>query len=172
MLPHSLAEDIDGLAIAAEIPETQTARANFGGDPGRRGEHRRGLAGGQRDQPSHSGHRQRRNLHEITFDPNQEQPFGELGTVYPSVEFRNVCGVIRVTSGGLISSDYSRRMCRRLAALRDVRRAGVPGSRGSGSNTSTSAISPTVDDLLHHVVFKIREAIKAARNPVEVPALL
>jgi hypothetical protein len=45
---------------------------------------------------------------QFTFDPNQVQPFGELGTVYPSMEVRDVWGIIRVRSGGLISSDYSR----------------------------------------------------------------
>lgn len=42
----------------------------------------------------------------FTFDPNNVQPFGEHGTVYPSMEVRDVWGKIVVTGGGLVSSDY------------------------------------------------------------------
>jgi len=45
---------------------------------------------------------------QFTFDPNHVQPFGDLGTVYPSMEVRDVWGKIVVTGGGLISSDFSR----------------------------------------------------------------
>jgi hypothetical protein len=45
---------------------------------------------------------------EFKFDPNRVQPFGELGTVYPSMEVRDVWGKIVVSGGGLISADYSR----------------------------------------------------------------
>jgi hypothetical protein len=45
---------------------------------------------------------------QFTFDPGKVQPFGELGSVYPSMEVRDVWGMIRVTGGGLISSDHSR----------------------------------------------------------------
>jgi hypothetical protein len=45
---------------------------------------------------------------QFTFDPNTVQPFGDLGTVYPSMEVRDVWGKIVVTGGGLISADYSR----------------------------------------------------------------
>jgi len=45
---------------------------------------------------------------QFTFDPNRVQPFGELGTVYPSMEVRDVWGKIVVSGGGLISADYSR----------------------------------------------------------------
>lgn len=43
---------------------------------------------------------------QFTFDPNSAQPFGEHGTVYPSMEVRDVWGKIVVTGGGLISPDY------------------------------------------------------------------
>jgi hypothetical protein len=45
---------------------------------------------------------------QFTFDPNRVQPFGELGTVYPSMEVRDAWGKIVVSGGGLISADYSR----------------------------------------------------------------
>lgn len=45
---------------------------------------------------------------QFTFDPNNVQPFGEHGTVYPSMEVRDVWGKIVVTGGGLISSDYKK----------------------------------------------------------------
>jgi hypothetical protein len=45
---------------------------------------------------------------QFTFDPNNVQPLGDLGTVYPSMEVRDVWGKIVVTGGGLISADYSR----------------------------------------------------------------
>jgi hypothetical protein len=45
---------------------------------------------------------------QFTFDPNRVQPFGDLGTVYPTMEVRDVWGKIVVSGGGLISADYSR----------------------------------------------------------------
>ncbi|HKR66432.1 MAG TPA: hypothetical protein VJZ00_22085 [Thermoanaerobaculia bacterium] len=45
---------------------------------------------------------------QFTFDPNNVQPLGDLGTVYPSMEVRDVWGKIVVTGGGLISPDYQR----------------------------------------------------------------
>ena len=44
----------------------------------------------------------------FTFDPNNVQPFGEHGTVYPSMEVRDVWGKIVVTGGGLVSADYKK----------------------------------------------------------------
>ena len=44
----------------------------------------------------------------FTFDPNAVQPFGEHGTVYPSMEVRDVWGKIVVTGGGLLSPDYKK----------------------------------------------------------------
>ena len=43
---------------------------------------------------------------QFTFDPTNVQPFGEHGTVYPSMEVRDVWGKIVVTGGALISPDY------------------------------------------------------------------
>jgi hypothetical protein len=45
---------------------------------------------------------------QFTFDPNTAQPFGDLGTVYPSMEVRDVWGKIVINGGGLISSDYKK----------------------------------------------------------------
>ena len=45
---------------------------------------------------------------QFTFDPNNVQPLGDLGTVYPSMEVSDVWGRIVVTGGGLIAADYSR----------------------------------------------------------------
>ena len=45
---------------------------------------------------------------QFTFDPNTVQPFGDLGTVYPTMEVRDVWGKIVVTAGGLISPDFKR----------------------------------------------------------------
>lgn len=44
----------------------------------------------------------------FTFDPNNVQPFGEHGNVYPSMEVRDVWGKIVVTGGGLMSADYKK----------------------------------------------------------------
>jgi hypothetical protein len=43
---------------------------------------------------------------QFTFDPNGAQPFGEHGTVYPSMEVRDVWGKIVVTGGALMSPDF------------------------------------------------------------------
>lgn len=43
---------------------------------------------------------------QFTFDPNNVQPFGEYGTVYPSMEVRDVWGKIVVTGGALMSPDF------------------------------------------------------------------
>ena len=47
-------------------------------------------------------------LHEMsfTFDPTNVQPFGEHGTVYPSMQVRDVWGRITVTGGALMSPDF------------------------------------------------------------------
>ncbi len=45
---------------------------------------------------------------QFTFDPNHVQPLDEFGTVYESMEARDVWGKIVVTGGALISPDYSR----------------------------------------------------------------
>ena len=45
---------------------------------------------------------------QFTFDPNHVQPLEGFGTVYESMEVRDVWGKIVVTGGGLISPDYSR----------------------------------------------------------------
>jgi hypothetical protein len=49
-------------------------------------------------------------LHQMqfTFDPNTVQPLGDLGTVYPSMEVRDLWGKITITTGGLISPDFTR----------------------------------------------------------------
>ena len=44
----------------------------------------------------------------FTFDPNNVQPFPPHGTVYPSMEVRDVWGKIVVTGGALISADYKK----------------------------------------------------------------
>lgn len=43
---------------------------------------------------------------QFTFDPTNVQPFGEHGTVYPSMEVRDVWGKIVVTGGALMSPDF------------------------------------------------------------------
>lgn len=44
----------------------------------------------------------------FTFDPANVQPFEPHGTVYPTMEVRDVWGKIVVTGGGLISADFRR----------------------------------------------------------------
>lgn len=44
----------------------------------------------------------------FTFDPNNVQPFEPHGTVYPSMEVRDVWGKIVVTGGALMSPDYKK----------------------------------------------------------------
>jgi hypothetical protein len=44
----------------------------------------------------------------FTFDPNNVQPFGEHGNVYPSMEVRDTWGKIVVTGGALMSADYKK----------------------------------------------------------------
>ena len=44
----------------------------------------------------------------FTFDPNNVQPFGEHGTVYPSMEVRDTWGKIVVSGGALVSPDFKR----------------------------------------------------------------
>jgi hypothetical protein len=44
----------------------------------------------------------------FTFDPNSVQPLGDLGSIYQSMEVRDVWGKIVVTGGGLISADFQR----------------------------------------------------------------
>jgi hypothetical protein len=45
---------------------------------------------------------------QFTFDPNRVQPFGEQGTVYPTMEVRDVWGKIVISGGGLISPDFQK----------------------------------------------------------------
>jgi hypothetical protein len=45
---------------------------------------------------------------QFTFDPNTVQPLGDLGTVYPSMEVRDLWGKITITAGGLVSPDFTR----------------------------------------------------------------
>ncbi len=45
---------------------------------------------------------------QFTFDPNNVQPFGEHGTVYPSMEVRDTWGKIVVTGGALMSPDFKK----------------------------------------------------------------
>jgi hypothetical protein len=45
---------------------------------------------------------------QFTFNPNDVQPLAGHGTVYPSLEVRDVWGKIVVTGGALMSSDYQR----------------------------------------------------------------
>ncbi|HYI13374.1 MAG TPA: hypothetical protein VEK57_30280 [Thermoanaerobaculia bacterium] len=45
---------------------------------------------------------------QFTFDPNEVQPLEGLGSVYRSMEVRDVWGKIVVTGGGLISADFKR----------------------------------------------------------------
>ena len=45
---------------------------------------------------------------QFTFDPTNVQPFGEHGTVYPSMEVRDEWGKIVVTGGALLSPDFKR----------------------------------------------------------------
>ncbi len=46
---------------------------------------------------------------QFTFDPNHVQPFGDRGSVYQSLEVRDVWGKIVVREGGgWITSDFKR----------------------------------------------------------------
>jgi hypothetical protein len=45
---------------------------------------------------------------QMSFDPNTLQPLGELGTVYPTIRISDVWGVLAVSKGALVWSDYSK----------------------------------------------------------------
>jgi hypothetical protein len=44
---------------------------------------------------------------QVSFNPNNLQPFGDHGTVYPTLTLSDTWGTINVTDGALLSSDWS-----------------------------------------------------------------
>ena len=44
----------------------------------------------------------------MSFNPNELIPLGEVGTVYPTLSITDTWGVLKVTGGAMISSDFSR----------------------------------------------------------------
>jgi hypothetical protein len=43
----------------------------------------------------------------VQFDPRTLQPFGDLGTVYPTIRITDVWGVLQVSNGALLKPDWS-----------------------------------------------------------------
>ena len=45
---------------------------------------------------------------QISFDPREVQPLEGLGTVYPSLRISDVWGILTVSKGALVSSDFTK----------------------------------------------------------------
>lgn len=45
---------------------------------------------------------------QISFDPQNLQPLAELGTVYPNLKISDVWGILEVSEGALLASDWSK----------------------------------------------------------------
>jgi hypothetical protein len=45
---------------------------------------------------------------QISFDPRNLQPLGELGTVYPNLKISDVWGILEVSKGALLASDWNK----------------------------------------------------------------
>jgi hypothetical protein len=45
---------------------------------------------------------------QVSFNPNNLEPFEGLGTVYPTMRAADVWGILEVTDGALMAPDWSR----------------------------------------------------------------